>query len=84
MVLDVITEPLEDAYVGQTLKRSLGSSLSFEEKKRGRKEELSPVSKITLAVDVTFDEKASTDFSQQSNKSSSLQEGLLLLSDSYG
>ncbi|XP_030548138.1 protein phosphatase 2C 70 [Rhodamnia argentea] len=64
VVLDVVTEPLEDAYVGQTLKRSLGSNLSFEEQKRGRKEELSAVPKITLDGDSAF-ENASKDFSQQ-------------------
>ncbi|XP_030465915.1 protein phosphatase 2C 70 isoform X2 [Syzygium oleosum] len=61
---DVVTEPLEDAYLGQTLKRSLGSNLSFEEQKRGRKEELSSVSKITLGGDGAF-EHASKDCSQQ-------------------
>ncbi|KAF8016918.1 hypothetical protein BT93_H2194 [Corymbia citriodora subsp. variegata] len=53
VVLDVVTEPLEDAYVGQTLKRSLGSNLSFEEQKRGRKEELSPVAKVSLLSPVS-------------------------------
>lgn len=64
VILDVVTEPLEDAYLGQTLKRSLGSNLSFEEQKRNRKEELSPVSKSPLDGDRIF-EHASKDFNQQ-------------------
>lgn len=83
VVLDVVAEPLEDAYLGQTLKRSLVPNLSFEEQKRSRREELSPVSKITLGGDGAF-EHASKDCGQQSNKSSSLQEGLLLFSDPCG
>lgn len=41
MVLDVVPDLLDDAYIGQTLKRSHSTDHSREEQKHGRKEELS-------------------------------------------
>lgn len=42
MVLDVVLDVPEDAYLGQTLKRPFVTDHLFEEQKHGRIEDLSP------------------------------------------